>query len=303
MRSTIISIFLCFFLSSLFAQEDLSVIGWNIESGGSKIEVIAERLKIAQGIDIWGLSEVNGPEVVSILEAAAEDGENSDFSSVLGTTGGSDRLLIIFDVDRFDLVRYEELEDINIGGNVRAPLVALLAEKSTGIQFYFMVNHLYRSNNERRHQQSRLLNEWAGRQSLPVIAVGDYNYDWEIADNSHDLGYDLLTAGEILTWLQPKELIATQCAAVSGGCRYNSVLDFVFIRNVPSNWQSSSEILKMPNDFPDDESTSDHRQVMAKFRLAISEDHCSDEFKEHLLQRISKLEEELQSLKSWIKEN
>lgn len=41
-----------------------------------------------------------------------------------------------------------------------------------------MVNHLYRSNNERRHAQAQGLNEWARSQTLPVIATGDYNFDW-----------------------------------------------------------------------------------------------------------------------------
>lgn len=42
-----------------------------------------------------------------------------------------------------------------------------------------------------------MLNEWAENQDLPVIAVGDYNFDWEVVggDQDHDEGFDLLTAG------------------------------------------------------------------------------------------------------------
>jgi hypothetical protein len=41
------------------------------------------------------------------------------------------------------------------------PLVAHFRFKPAGAKFLFMVNHLYRSKAERRHEQARLLNEWA----------------------------------------------------------------------------------------------------------------------------------------------
>lgn len=40
-----------------------------------------------------------------------------------------------------------------------------------------MVNHLYRGSASGRHTQSKKLNQWARSQDVPVIAVGDYNFD------------------------------------------------------------------------------------------------------------------------------
>jgi hypothetical protein len=108
----------------------------------------------------------------TLFEQAAEDGEAGDFRRIMGTTGDEDRLLIAYNVDRFDLVRHFELTHINVGGNVCAPLVAHLRLKPTGPELLFMVNHLYRSHTDRRHEQALLLNEWARSQTLPVIAVG-----------------------------------------------------------------------------------------------------------------------------------
>lgn len=297
-------VFLMFFLFSLplLAQDELKIVGWNVESGGATVASISSRIKEAQGVDVWGLSEVSGPEVVAAFETAAEDGEDAEFSYVLGTSGGSDRLMIIFNEERFNLEQSLELDEINIGGNVRAPLVVLLEEKDTGIKFYFMVNHLYRSRQDRRHQQSRLLNEWAAAQTLPVIAVGDYNFDWEIDDDTHDLGFDLLTAGDVLTWLRPEKLIRTQCTVANGACKYNSVLDFVFIRNIPEKWKPVSEIIQYPNDFPDNDQTSDHRQVQAVFKLKVTSDISIEDFREQLLERISAVENELKELKEWARD-
>jgi len=185
---------------------------------------------------------------------------------------------------------------------VRAPLVALFQDIETGQEFFFMVNHLYRTRRDRRHQQSRLLNEWAGEQELPVIATGDYNYDWEVegGDDDHDDGFDLLTAADIFTWVRPAVLRRTQCSATQNGCRFNSVLDFVFVANQPDSWQSSSEIITAPGDFPDNSSTPDHRPVQAIFNISIPQTITREELKVQLLVRIARLEAELEALRAII---
>jgi hypothetical protein len=104
-----------------------------------------------------------------LFEQATEDGEAADFQRILGNTGGGDRLLIVYNGDRLDLVSQVELTDINIEGRVRAPLVAHFRLKPAGPELLFMVNHLYRGNAEGRHEQARLLNAWARGQTIPVI--------------------------------------------------------------------------------------------------------------------------------------
>jgi endonuclease/exonuclease/phosphatase family metal-dependent hydrolase len=176
--------------------QTLRVVGFNVESGGARPDVVDDLVRAAQGVDLWGFSEVQDDAWGMLFEQAAEDGEAADFQRILGTTGGGDRLLIVYNGDRLDLVRQFELTDINIKGRVRAPLVAHFRLKPAGSEFLFMVNHFYRSNAEGRHEQARLLNAWARQQTLPVIAVGDYNFDWDVTNGEtmHDQGYDLLTA-------------------------------------------------------------------------------------------------------------
>ena len=155
--------------------ETLRVVGFNVESGGADPTVVDDIVARLQDVDLWGFSEVQNASWAQLFEVAAEDGEAADFVQLLGTTGGGDRLLIVYDADRFELVQQFELEHINPENRVRAPLVAHLKLKATGEEFLFMVNHLFRTNNEARHEQARLLNAWAREQTLPVIAVGDYN--------------------------------------------------------------------------------------------------------------------------------
>ena len=298
MRNLWIVLLLCLGTAQLSGQITFKVRGWNVESGGTSDATIARQIGEAQGVDIWGLSEVHGFAAVQPFEEAAEEGESANFESYFGTTGGGDRLLIIYNEDRFELVDEFELGHVNIDRSGRAPLVVQLKVRETGEEFYFMVNHLFRGSASKRHQQSRLLNEWAESVSIPVIATGDYNYDWEVAggDNDHDLGYDLLTAGNIFTWIRPDSLRRTQCSVThSGGCRYNSVLDFVFTTKLPDRWLASSTIVTQSGDFPDDDNTSDHRAVEGVF--TIEPGLTAEELKRRIRERITNLENELNDLK------
>jgi hypothetical protein len=51
---------------------------------------------------------------------------------------------------------------------------------------------MYRSKADRRQEQASMLNLWASTQTLPIIAVGDYNFDWDVDQGEvvHDKGYD-----------------------------------------------------------------------------------------------------------------
>ena len=190
---TVVLVTLWFACLTVTAQT-VTVVSWNVESGGSNNETIRQRMASFQGVDLWGLSEVASDAAAGVFETGAEDGEEAPFSRIVGTTGASDRLAIIFNGDRFQLVRSQELTNIG-SGNHRAPLVAELREVSSNRNFLFMVNHLARGNANLRRQQATQLNDWVRTQTLPVIAVGDYNFDWEVVggDQNHDVGYDNMT--------------------------------------------------------------------------------------------------------------
>jgi hypothetical protein len=207
--------------------------------------VVDDLIAGAQGLDIWGSSKVQDAIWATMFAQVAAQGETGEFASILGSTGGGDRLLIVYNHDRFEVVRQFELPHINIEGRVRAPLVAHFRLKPAGPEFLFMVNHLYRGNAPAQHEQARLLNAWPREQSLPVIAVGDYNFDWDVMNGEtvHDQGYDLLTADGSFAWIWPAHLIRTQCLL-------NSILDLCSWRERPNagappprSWRLTSVII------------------------------------------------------------
>ncbi len=251
-------------VGSFALAEPLTVIGFNVESGGADPNTLSKQIASIDGCDIWGFSEVQNGKWSSAFEKAAEDGENADFKVITGKSGGGDKLAIVYDADRFECLGHEELEHINIKKRVRAPLVVHLKEKSSQVEFKVMVNHLYRSRDEARHKQAQLINEWAKKQTLPVIAVGDYNFDWDVSTGKHDRGFDNLTAGGVFDWVKPLKVVRTHCSP-----RYNSVLDFVFVSGEAKNWAGVSEVVfAYVKDYcPDNTETSDHFPVKGIFNL------------------------------------
>ncbi len=186
-----------------------------------------------QGIDIFGFSEVKNYNWAQQFEHAAEAQETGDFKPILGITGGTDRLLILYDKHQFSEVEdpfeidWQDRPWYRPTMRPRPALVVHLRHTSTGQEFYFMVNHLYRGTgvDPRRLDQATALNQWAAAQTITVIAVGDYNFDWSI-ENPNDRtgkGFGNMTANETFVCLQPATLITTHDS------HYNSILDFMFI--------------------------------------------------------------------------
>ncbi len=250
------------------APPDLTVVGYNVESGGADIAVLRKQVADMQGVDLWGFSEVEDEDWARELDKGAETGENAAFDVVLGASGQKDRLAIAFNTDRFELVKKFELGDINIEGKVRAPLVIQIKDRAcNNTEFLFMVNHLYRGSDEGRHKQGELLNAWARTQTLPVIAVGDYNFDYLVEggdQGSRDLGYNNMTKDDIWTWVRPATLDTT---TAPNRRRPGAVLDFIFASGNAKKWPATSEIVKLPGEFSDREKMSDHRPIVANFDL------------------------------------
>jgi hypothetical protein len=85
--------------------QTVTVVSWNVESGGSDNQTIRQRMAGFQGVDLWGLSEVASASAAGVFETGAEDGEGASFDKIVSTTGGGDRLAIIFNANKFRLVR------------------------------------------------------------------------------------------------------------------------------------------------------------------------------------------------------
>jgi hypothetical protein len=292
----------------------LRVAGWNMESHESDDAPLREQLAAKQGVDVWGLSEVRDADALAAFELGAEQGENADFEALLGTTGGGDKLAVIFDTTVVELVGLEELTELQEGiSNHRAALVAHFRGRSTGQEFLFLVNHLARGDRALRRRQAAFLNDWAEAQTLPVIAVGDYNFDYHVAfgdGGERDPAFDAMVEDGAFIWVRPETLVKTQASD-----SFQTVLDFVFVANPIPAWTGESVILARagdepapPGDFDDSDQATDHRPVDATFSMVMPQDDEDEQpdaedvlARDEILERLDAIEAEIGALRELVR--
>ena len=165
-----------------------------------------------------------------------------------------------------------------------------LNEERYPVTFHFMVNHLTRGNQLARRRHAEGLREWARLQELPIIAAGDYNFDFDFRNLTGNQAMSIFMRREandggkfVWDWIIPSvasevegeddttrrigligELIDTNWDGNGTDDNFrDSLLDFVFLGQGARDWGATSTVIVRSGDFPDDEATSDHRPVEA----------------------------------------
>jgi hypothetical protein len=283
------------------AGEEFRLLAWNVESNrpgsppDSDARVIARQLvgllkAPATRGQIVALSEVAPADVHAYRKAVALglDGEVDFVTSASGGFRDADSLLLVVDATRFriedavELHRYAGIAaNFNVDddsspehGTVRArsPLVAKIRDLASDEWFWVVVVHLARGEDDLRTDQARMLVAWARDQEAPVIAAGDFNFDWDMYTKRGNPGFDAMTDGGVWTWIRPDPLRDTNWAAARDNPKRDrfpdSILDFVFVAQGATGWRGESQVIVRPGDFPDDDETSDHRPILATFHPA-----------------------------------
>jgi len=217
--------------------------------------------------DVYGLSEV-APVNTRRYLLAVRDAHGIPYDSFVSVTGGSDRLLMIYSKQRLELLDSQELEAHNgvrmnsAGFRHRSPLVGHFRDMHSGAEFLVVLVHLARGNADVRIEQAKGLRLWAADQDLPVVGIGDFNFDYDFATGQGNAAFDEFLVGDVWEWVQPEELIDTQWSDRDGADAYpDGCLDFAFVAGAAKAWQCNSRVTVRDGDFPDDETTSDHRPV------------------------------------------
>ena len=281
------------------AAEEFRILSWNVESNRPGSRPVSDARVIASQLvamlrrpetqaEIVALSEVAPADVLAYRRAVeiALRGPVDHATSASGGFRDADSLLLVVDAERFRILDVAELHryagitaNFNLDdpdsaehGTLRArsPLAAKLEDKSSGETFWLVVVHLARGEADLRTDQARMLQQWAEDQTGPVIAAGDFNFDFDFHTRRGNPGFDAMLAGDTWEWLEPDPLIDTNWAADRNDPRRDrypdSILDFVFVAQEAKNWQGKSSVVVREDDFPDDEKTSDHRPLITAFQ-------------------------------------
>lgn len=244
------------------ASPTFSLLEWNIEAGGSDDATIGEQLKALEPFDILALSEVPQMSVTTFGQRWSKD------AYLAGAAGGNARLLVAWNPQVFEVQDKSELKrwnDREVAPGIQpAPLVVQLRHRSSGQSFIVIMNHLARGSAELRKQQALLLCDWAGKQQLPVLAVGGFNFDYDFTKHQGNEAFDAFMATKTWKWIKPKEWVDSNWSDRNRDGRDDypdSMLDYVFAAGGARDWTMTCEIVVRPGDFPDNDKTSDHRPV------------------------------------------
>ncbi len=259
MRRLVSSLAVLLALVASAQAEVINVLSWNVESGQAEPEVIADQIGAFEGYELLGFSEVD-PDDAAGYASACTEGESANFEFLLGTTGSNDRLMLVWNSDRFEAL--QELELMHLRAQTgRAPLAVKLRERNTTNTFWFMVNHLHRGSEIKRNQQAAGLRQWFIDQSIPVVACGDYNMDVVPSTGLGNEAFDIIRQGDHVRWVEPQPRIPTQSSA------HQSILDFFFVNDDAISWQISSRIIRIPSEFEPVNEKSDHRPIDATINI------------------------------------
>ncbi len=268
-RRVLNAVTLLCFVSPLAAAPPLRVLTWNVESEGADPDVIAGQLQALPAYHVYALCEVKRTDLRRYTDAIG-NGKPSLFRNIHSATGHHDRLEIIFDTSRLELLESRELFVVRRTAvndeqwRHRSPLVAKFRDKQWNRSFLLVLNHLARGDAVLRARQAEGLTRWAAGTRLPVIAVGDFNFDYDFATHQGNAAFDVFLRGNTWKWIRPQVLIDTNWADFDedGKDDYpGSLLDFAFTAGVARRWSATSQVIVQRGDFPDDESTSDHRPL------------------------------------------
>lgn len=241
----------------------LRILAWNIESDGANPDVIADQLRQLPKYDIYGFSEVR-PSGFPAIKRALGDG----YQYMYTMSGNDDRLAYAIARDRFEVLDHYEFtafrEQVINPGNYRSPFVFELRDKVTERQFLIVINHLARGKAEVRQQQALGIRNWAAAQNKPILAIGDYNFDYVFATDKGNPAMDVFLDEDIFHWVRPDPMVDSNYydEDQDGVDDYpGSLLDFVFVAGDARQWDCVCHVIVRDDDFPDDLQTSDHRPV------------------------------------------
>ena len=243
-RITIWSVLALLLAAGPASALEFTVVTFNVESDDdTDPHKVAKDIARIEPTDLWGLQEVNGQAELAVLAAAIGPG----YRTILGKSGDyasgkDDNLAIVFNPDILELIDARELVEAE---GTRKPLTARFVLRQSGQKFIFMVNHLQRDRYQVRQNQARYLNAWARRQIMPVVAVGHYNFDWNLRRRQGNLAFDLMMHNEVFKWAPPACLQRGDCPPTGSQCdpRFSRLQAFIFLTGPAKDYPMETDLL------------------------------------------------------------
>ena len=290
--------------------EEYKAIFWNLESGESKAETIADQMAAKGAIDFWGLSEVPDQEFLDKLTAKITAVTNINYKAKLSEDPSTeDKLAIIFNADRLTSEPYSgnhpvddiegnffEVETVRLSSGLR-PSLGIQLKDDSGQSVVVLVNHFKAfdsdSSQSTRKRQAEATDVFVAQTpGLPIVIAGDLNMHMQAGGSGlTEPAFAILD--QLCDYLEPVN------GGVASTFRSGSTLDAVWVANDLTAYDSHTTILNRRGNevasnkyFSDSNDDTDHRPLLLTIIFADP-----DERIEALREDIALLEETLARMK------
>lgn len=289
--------------------EEYKAIFWNLESGESKAETIADQMAAKGAIDFWGLSEVPDQEFLDKLTAKITAVTNINYKAKLSEEpyNREDKLAIIFNADRLTSEPYSgnhpvddiednffEVETVQLSNGLRPSLGVQLKDDS-GQSVVVLVNHFkaYKDEQTKRKRQAEATDVFVAQTpGIPIVIGGDLNMHMQAGGSGlTEPAFAILD--QLCDYLEPTN------GGVAATFKSGSTLDAVWVANDLTAYDSHTTILNRRGNevastkyFSDSDDDTDHRPLLLTITFADP-----DERIEALREDIALLEETLARMK------
>ncbi len=282
------TVFLAFACAIAPAQaEEIKIATFNTESGGNTQSVlVAETITSVDGVDIWGLQEVESENALVRYRDAARNSGGGNWRYVRSESGYSsdpdfkpDYLGILYRTDIFRQIETVELHSIrsepgsdyygSANWGLRGALFLRLLHYRSNTEFYVGNVHLKCCGEgiPVRQHQAKLIANWITTAEVPVILIGDTNIPIRpglTAAQVDSLAFREFTRDDVLTWVEPDNPYKTQCNP-----NYNSMLDQIYHSPGFLMDSAKTEIQFTTPDYCENDSHgyADHRPIVGTFQF------------------------------------
>ena len=261
----------------------ISILFWNVESGGNKPDIVAT--KIAKLInsrkyDIVVLSEVENTEIYpeKIREKSWWKYCSCDF--YVGKTGkradqADDHLMFIWRSDRLQKISSKEHSWPKTSSGYCASLVLKFRESKTKDEITLINNHFAGSDANIGQRQAARLRDFARGKSDGIVCIGNFNFEYRFDQKRGKKTMDKFMKDGIWNWVKPEKWVDTNWADRNKDGKDDSpgsLVDFAFVAGAAKDWLTTCRVLTWDGDFPDDETTSDHRPIELVLMLPLKKD-------------------------------
>lgn len=242
-------------------SKNYSILYWNIEF--SDIDPVSVSNQLI-GLGRYDLVALSGTTKSMVYEQAMARNWPNRFGFIHGMTKKNDSSVVFYDKKRFNLVESSEVAAVaSVNESQHAPFCVRLNEYLGAQDLAVVMNTIASGDMDFQENQAAALREWARGQSMPLIALGQCDFDYERQAQRGNACFHAFIRDGVWEWVKPVELSVAKGHGKKKGIEgyFDIGQEFSFVGGAARDWSAEFRPAVRWRDFSGDKKTGEHRPV------------------------------------------